>query len=111
MLDSLITDAAIALVAERLLTPLQIEHHLILAFEEGFRVGERPVTVEVIENILAHDLNDLEVRLTRHGYTVRALAEQFSAKPAEIRQLFRGELNAARFQELSERMRSAGLPI
>jgi type II secretory pathway predicted ATPase ExeA len=111
MLDSLITDAAIALVAERLLTPLQIEHHLILAFEEGFRVGERPVTVEVIENILAHDLNDLEVRLTRHGYTVRALAEQFSAKPAEIRHLFRGELNAARFQELSERMRSAGLPI
>jgi hypothetical protein len=39
------------------------------------------------------------------------LAEQFSAKPAEIRQLFRGELIAARFQELSERMRSAGLPI
>ena len=111
MLDSLITDAAIALVAERLLTPLQIEQHLILAFEEGFRVGERPVTVEVIGNILARDLNDLEARLTRHGYTVRALAEQFSAKPAEIRQLFRGELNAARFQELSERMRSAGLPI
>jgi len=63
MVDSLITDAAIALVAERLLTPLQIEQHLILAFEEGFRVGERPVTVEIIENILARDLNDLEARL------------------------------------------------
>jgi type II secretory pathway predicted ATPase ExeA len=109
--DSLITDPAVALLAERLLTPLQIEQHLILAFEEGFRVGERPVTAEVIENILARDLNDLEPQLTRHGYSVRALAEQFSAKPAEIRQLFRGDLNAARTQELSERMRKAGLPI
>jgi type II secretory pathway predicted ATPase ExeA len=109
--ESLITDPAVALLAERLVTPLQIEQHLILAFEEGFRVGERPVTAEVIENTLARDLNDLEARLTRHGYTVRALAEQFSAKPAEIRQLFRGELKAARFQELSERMRSAGLLI
>ena len=26
----------------------------------------------------------------RHGYSVRALAEQFSAKPAEIRQFLRG---------------------
>jgi len=42
---------------------------------------------------------------------VRALAEQFSAKPAEIRQLFRGELNPARTQELSQRMQAAGLPI
>jgi type II secretory pathway predicted ATPase ExeA len=109
--DSLITDPAIALLAERLLTPLQIEQHLILAFEEGFRVGERPVTAEVIENILARDLNDLEPQLTRHGYSVRALAEQFSAKPGEIRQLFRGDLNAARTQELSEQMRKAGLPI
>ena len=109
--DSLITDPAVALLAERLLTPLQIEQHLILAFEEGFRVGERTVSAEVIENTLARDLNDLEPRLTRHGYSVRALAEQFSARPAEIRQLFRGDLNAARTQELSERMRKAGLPI
>ena len=109
--ESLITDAAVALLAERLLTPLQIEQHLILAFEEGFRVGERPVTAEVIESILVRDLNDPEPQLTRHGYSVRALAEQFGARPAEIRQLFRGELNAARTEELSEQMRKAGLPI
>ena len=42
---------------------------------------------------------------------MRALAEQFGARPAEIRQLFRGDLNAARTQELSEQMRRAGLPI
>ena len=42
---------------------------------------------------------------------VRALAEQFSAKPAEIRQFLRGELSSARAQELSQRMQAAGLPI
>lgn len=108
---AMIEDAVIDLLAGRLKTPLQIQQYLALAFEEAFRIGERPVTAQVAEGVLSRHLDDLEPRLTRHGYSVRALAEQFSAKPAEIRQLFRGELNPARTQELSERMQAAGLPI
>jgi type II secretory pathway predicted ATPase ExeA len=107
----LIEDSAVALLAERLQTPLQIEQHLALAFEEAFRIGERPVNVQVIESVLSRHMDDLEPRLTRHGYTVRALAEQFSVKPAEVRQFLRGELNATRAQELAQRMLAAGLPI
>jgi type II secretory pathway predicted ATPase ExeA len=107
----LIEDAALDLLASRLRTPLQIEQHLTLAFEEAFRVGERPVTRPVVEGVLSRHLDDLEPRLTRQGYTVRSLAEQFSAKPAEIRQFLRGELNPARTQELAQSMRTAGLPI
>ncbi len=107
----LIEDAALGLLASRLRTPLQIEQHLTLAFEEAFRVGERPVTRPVVEGVLSRHLDDLEPRLTRQGYTVRSLAEQFSAKPAEIRQFLRGELNPARTQELAQSMRAAGLPI
>jgi hypothetical protein len=107
----LIEDSAVALLAERLKTPLQIEQHLALAFEEAFRIGERPVNVQVIESVMSRHMDDLEPRLTRHGYTVRALAEQFSVKPAEVRQLRRGELNATRAQELAQRMLAAGLPI
>jgi hypothetical protein len=77
----------------------------------GFRIGERPVSVPVIEAVLSRHLEDLEPRLTRHGYTLRSLVEQFSAKPAEIRQFLRGELSGAKAQELSERMRAAGLPV
>jgi hypothetical protein len=51
---------------------LQIEKHLALAFEEGFRIGEN-------------------------------LAEQFNAKPAEIRRFLRSEL--------TNEMLAAGLPI
>ncbi len=36
--------------------------------------------------------------------------EQFDAKPAEIRQLLRGDLDPRRSQELMDEMRAAGLP-
>ena len=65
---SMIDDAAIALLTAQLRTPLQIEQHLTLAFEHGFRCGEKPVTAEVLETVLSRQLDDLEPRLTRHGY-------------------------------------------
>jgi hypothetical protein len=33
-------------------TPLQIEQHVTLAFEHGFRCGEKPVAAELLEIIL-----------------------------------------------------------
>ena len=94
--------------AESLRTPLQIERHLTLAFEEGFRIGEKPITTEVVEAVLSQQIDDLEPRLTRHGYSVRTLAEQFNAKPVEIKRLLRGELDAARARELTDEMLAAG---
>ena len=52
-----------------------------------------------------------EPKLTRHGYDMHNLAEQFNAKPAEIRRFLRGELDAARTRELTDEMLAAGLPI
>jgi hypothetical protein len=65
----------------------------------------------VVETVLSRHLDDLEPRLTRHGYDVKSLAEQFRAKPAEIRLLFEGTLEARRTQELTEQMLAAGLPL
>lgn len=50
-------------------------------------------------------------RLTRHGYDTRTLAEQFDARPAEIRKLLRGALDPVRARELTDEMRAAGLPL
>jgi hypothetical protein len=107
----LIDEAEIDLLAAKLRTPLQIEQHLALAFEEAFRVGEKPVTVEVVEAVLSRQLDDLEPKLMRHGYDVRILASQFNAKPVEIRQFPRGALDAARARELTDQMLAAGLPL
>jgi hypothetical protein len=42
-----------------------------LAFEHGFRCGEKPVTADVVETVLVRQLDDLEPRLTRHGSASR----------------------------------------
>jgi hypothetical protein len=108
--DDVVTDEAATLLATKLKTPLQIGQHLVRAFEAGFEVGAKPVDVGVVEAVLSRQLDDLEPRLIRNGYDVRSLVEQFDAKPAEIRQLLRGDLDPARSQELMDEMRAAGLP-
>ncbi|ENQ9502871.1 hypothetical protein ACQQOT_004517, partial [Salmonella enterica subsp. enterica serovar Enteritidis] len=56
-------------------------------------------------------LDDLEPTLTRHGYRLKDMVEQFDAKPAEIRALFNNQLDPARTAELRDRMLAVGLPI
>jgi hypothetical protein len=102
---------AIDLLSEKLRTPLQIQQHLMLAMESAYQVGEKPITKAIVESVLSKQIDDLEPMLTRHGYDVRSLAEQFNAKPAEIKALLKGQLDAARRKELAEQMLSAGLPM
>ena len=108
--EDIITDAAATRLAAKLKTPLQIGQHLVRAFEAGFEVGAKPVDETVVEAVLSLRIDDLEPRLTRSGYDVRSLVEQFDAKPAEIRRLLRGDLDPARSRELMDEMRAAGLP-
>lgn len=83
--ESILTDDAIDLLASKLRTPLQVQLHLTLALEAGYQTGERPVSVDVIESVLSRHINDLEPTLTRNGYRMKDLVEQFSAKPHEFK--------------------------
>jgi type II secretory pathway predicted ATPase ExeA len=56
--DDMLTPPALTLLAERLTTPLQIEHYLTRALEEGYKIGQKPLTPELIESVLARDLDD-----------------------------------------------------
>lgn len=110
-LAEMIDDDALELLATRLRTPLQIEQHLVLAFEEAFRVDVKPVTVEVVEAVLSRHMDDLEPRLVRHGYDTRSVAELIGTKPGEVRLLLQGRLEAVRAREMTEQMLAAGLPV
>ena len=66
---------------------------------------------ETLCHFLSRQIDDLEPQLTRHGYDTKRLADQFDAKPAEIRHLLRGGLDPARARELTDDMRAAGLPL
>lgn len=108
---SIITEEAIDLLADRLLTPLQIEHHLTLAFEAAYLSGDSPVSETVIESVLAKDINGLEQKLTRHGYNVQTLATAVNVQPKTIRSFLRGKLSPGQSQEIQEDMLSAGIPL
>ena len=108
---SIITEEAIDLLAERLLTPLQIEHHLTLAFEAAYLVGENPVSATVAESILAKDIDGLEQNLTRHGYNIKTLATTVNVQPKVIRSFLRGKLSPGQTQEIQGEMLVAGIPL
>jgi hypothetical protein len=45
------------------------------ALEEAYKVGQKPVGADMIDNVLAKDINGLEPRLTRQGYNAKVLAD------------------------------------
>lgn len=105
------TDAAASLLCERLTTPLQFELYLTRAFEEAFRVGQKPVDVDTINAILASELDGLEARLTRNCYHARALTDILGARPKEVCAFLGGQLPPERTQELHNRLLAAGVPL
>ncbi|KZL23846.1 AAA family ATPase [Pseudovibrio sp. Ad37] len=110
-IDTLIQPEALDHLADRLNTPLQFAEYLDRAFEAGFRLGQKQITIDIVTSTLAPDFNDLEPRLTRQGYSVKVLADQFHARQGEIRSFLNGQLDNSRTRELADKMRAAGLAL
>ena len=64
-IESVIAEDAFATLSEKLSTPLQFEYYLTRALEEAYKVGQKSVGTDMIESVLARDINGLEPRLTR----------------------------------------------
>lgn len=111
MPNTLCEDEAIDLLAERLGTPLQIGQHLTLALEQAYQVGGQPVSTDVVEYVLARDINDMEPVLVRHGYGAKDIAELLNIGTGEVRKFVRGQLPSGRAAELQSQLLKAGLPI
>jgi type II secretory pathway predicted ATPase ExeA len=109
--ERLLTPEAIALLASKLRTPLQMQRHLTLALEVGYQTGEQPISAGMVDTVLSQQFDDLEPTLTRHGYHITDLVQQFDAKPTEIKALFRNQLDPTRTAVLRDRMLRAGLPL
>ena len=110
-IEGIITEEALATLSEKLSTPLQFEFYLTRAFEEAHKVGQKPVAADMIDNVLAKDINGLEPRLTREGYNTKVLAELLNARPREIKAFLRGQLAPGRTQELQTELLAAGIPL
>ena len=110
-IDALITTEALALLSERLTTPLQFEQYLTRAFEEAYKIGQKPVGTDIVESVLAPDIDALDARLVRNGYNVKNLCELLNSKPREINAFIRGQLPPERTQQLSSQLLAVGVPL
>lgn len=59
---------AIDMLANYLLTPLQIERHLTLVFEAAYQVGEKPITAMVVESVLSKHMGEALAAIQRHEF-------------------------------------------
>jgi hypothetical protein len=89
----------------------KVEMHLTLAFEHAFRLGEKRVSAEVVDQVLSRAIDELEPTLTRNGYDAPALTGLLGAKPAEVRDFLTGTLAADRALQFTEQLRAAGVPL
>ncbi len=92
--DDILDPAALDLLASLLCTPLQIEQRLPLALETGYQAREMPIGEAIVESVLSKQIDDLEPTLTRHNYTANVLAEMLGTKQADIRAMFKKNLEA-----------------
>jgi len=111
IIEDLIEDEALEMLATKLVTPLQIEHYLGLAFEEAYKIGHKPVTAGIIEAVLTAGINDLEPRLIRQGYNTKILANLLNIRTAEVRSFLQGQLPTSRTQDLREQLLKIGIPL
>jgi type II secretory pathway predicted ATPase ExeA len=102
---------ALDLLAERLVTPLQIQHYLPRMLEQAYRLGEKPVTTVIVNTTLAPDMHALEPTLTRHGYNVKALSELLHIRQPEVRSFLYGQLPPGRTEALHHQLLAAGIPL
>lgn len=109
--SDILTPEALALLAERLITPLQIQSHLTRILEQAYRLGEKPVSSSTVHATLAPDMHALEPTLTRYGYNVKALSDLLHIRQAEVRAFLQGQLPRGRTEELHNHLLAAGIPL
>ncbi|MGH2506392.1 MAG: ExeA family protein [Ktedonobacteraceae bacterium] len=102
---------AIDLLAEKLVTPLQIVEHLTRALDAGHAANERPVSASIVSTVLSGLIENLEATVTRLGYDDKSLASLLNVSQAEARQFIAGRLDSARAADLHEQLLVVGLPV
>jgi hypothetical protein len=80
-----------------------------MAFVKAFQVGQKPVNVEILNEVIARDLDGIEANLKRHGYDIKAMSDTLGVKTAEIRSFFRDRLSSGRAQEIESEILKLGL--
>ncbi len=107
--QEIISKEAIELLADRLITPLQMSYYLSLSLLKGFETGAKPIGKEIIESVLSPELNTLEPKLARQGYSISVLCELLNARRTDIKAYLRGQLPALKTEEFNKQIQHLGI--
>ena len=107
----ILESSTISFLGKRLSTPLQIEQYLTLAMNEAYQVGQKPITTEFMETVLAIGFDDLEPNLIRHGYNTKSIARLLNVRPAEVRSFLHGQLPPEKTQDMRDLILKIGIPL
>lgn len=110
-IETIFSEDAVDLLADKLATPLQIEQYMTLAVEEAYKIGVKPVSPDVVESVINRRIDDLEPRLTRYGYGTKTLSIALNVRPKVIRSFFHGQLSPGQTKEIQDEMLAMGIPL
>ena len=71
----------------------ELRHFDMSPSEQAYRLGAKPVTAEIVEQVLSRAIDDVEPTLTRNGYDAAALVTQLNARPSDVRAFLGGTLD------------------
>lgn len=105
----IINQDAIELLGNSLLTPLQVIKYLWLALQKAFLTGTKPVTKEIVQSVLVPEINGLDAKLARNGYTNKHLCDLLNSKNHEIKLFLKGQLTGPKVQEFNQEILKLGI--
>lgn len=100
---------ALELLANSLITPLQINYYLLQALEKAYLIGVKPITIDIIQSVLAADIDGLEAKLARSGYSIVSLTEILNAKASEVKMYLRGQLTSNKVNGFNQEINKLGV--
>ena len=106
-----ITTEALNHLTHNLVTPLQIISHFNRALEIGFDAGVKPLSKEIIDQVLVPQGSILELQYARAGYRISTLAKILHTTEKEINQWFLGKLPEMRVSEIQEALAQANVVV
>jgi type II secretory pathway predicted ATPase ExeA len=107
--SDIFTEKAIDYMAGKFSTPLQINHYAWNSLIKAHQIGQKPVDIDVLNEVISKDLDGIEATLRRYGYDIKALSEAVDARPSEIRTYFKGRLSSGRATEIQKEILKLGI--
>lgn len=99
-----ISEEAIKYLAQELLTPLQVIFYLKLSLKLAYDTGEKPITLDIVKQVMHPDLKSIQAKLARNGYQEAAVCELFNASKKEVRDFFAGKGGKDRNIEFNQKL-------